>query len=271
MDVSATATLGQDASLRSAVELRLLGGWALTVDGSEVPLPTREQRLIAVLALWRGRRPRPVLAGTLWPTVSEDHAHGSLRVAVRRIKVAVPGLLESSRTCVALCDHVAVDLHGLRRVLALAPCDLLAEPDLLDVLDHDELLPGWYDDWLLSQRDRLDLDRLRLLVGTAQHAFEMGSWAVAQRAASLACRIEPLHDRANEIVVLSRLRCEDRVGAVRALQRYRERLRQDLGVQPPPVLERLVARELGGIPVSSVPDRRAQRRGEATQIPVLPV
>lgn len=258
MDATATAPLGQARPHGSVVELRLLGGWVLTAGGVEVRLPSREQRLIAVLALWGERRPRPALAGTLWPETPENRALGSLRVAVSRIKVAIPGLLQSTRASVALGEHVAVDVHLVRSVLGRSPSDLLVDPDLLGVLDHEELLPGWYDDWLLFRRDQLDYERLRLLVRTAEHAFDVRDWSVAQRAASLACRIEPLNDRANEIVVLSHLRCHDRVGAVRALRRYRERLWQDLGVHPSPGLEQLVAHELAGVRTD---EDRASRSG----------
>ncbi|MCW2850629.1 MAG: DNA-binding transcriptional activator of the family [Nocardioides sp.] len=246
MVLSVTAQLGRDAPPGQEFRLCLLGGWYLTAHGTPVPLFTREQRLTAVLGLWRQRRPRPALAGTLWPTSTEEHALGSLRVAVRKIRVAAPGLLESTRSSVALTDQVVVDVQRVQGVLTLRPSELLAEPGLLDVLDYPELLPGWYDDWLLVFREQMDQRRLRMLVTTARLAFEAGDWSTTLTAASLACRIEPLHDRANELVVLSLLRSHDRVGALRALAAYRNLLRRELGVAPSAALERVVADEFAG-------------------------
>lgn len=246
MVLGVTARFGQDALPGQQFQLCLLGGWDLVARGTPLPLFTREQRLTAVLGLWRQRRPRPALAGTLWPTSTDEHALGSLRVAVRKIRVAAPGLLESTRSSVALTDHVVVDVHLVQSVLTLPPADLLAEPGLLDVLDHPELLPGWYDDWLLVYREQMDQRRLRMLVTTARLAFDAGDWPITLAAASLACRIEPLHDRANELVVLSLLRSHDRVGALRALEAYRDLLRRELGVAPSAALERVVADEFAG-------------------------
>lgn len=244
MVLSVKAQPGPDAAPGREFRLCLLGGWDLTCHGTPVPLFTREQRLTALLALWRQRRPRPALAGTLWPASTDDHALGSLRVAVRKIRVAAPGLLESTRSSVTLTNQVVVDTDLVLSVLTRSPGDLLAEPGLLDVLDHPELLPGWYDDWLLVYREQLDQRRLRLLVTTARLAFDAADWPTTLAAASLACRIEPLHDRANELVVLSLLRSRDRAGAFRALGAYRDLLRRELGVAPSAALERVMADEI---------------------------
>lgn len=241
---SATARHGQDAPPGQDFRLSLLGGWDLTSHGNPIQLCAREQRLLAILGLWGWRRPRPALAGTLWPTSTDEHALGSLRVAVRKIRAVAPKLLESTRSSVTLTDRVAVDIHLVMSVLTRPPGDLIAEPGLVDVLDYPELLPGWYDDWLLVCREQMDQQRLRLLVTTARLAFDATDWQTALAAASLARRIEPLHDRANELVVRSLLRSRDRVGALRALASYRDLLQQELGVAPSPALERVVADQL---------------------------
>ena len=91
--------------------LRLFGCWDLRVSGREVEIGRREQRLVALLAL-RGRRPRPYVAGTLWPATTETRAQASLRAAVLHTRQAVPGLLDVGRASVALAADVTVDLEA---------------------------------------------------------------------------------------------------------------------------------------------------------------
>jgi hypothetical protein len=77
--------------------MRLIDGFAVDVAARdprapEGALPHAVQRLVACLCL-SGCNPRAVLAGRLWPNVSDTHAQGSLRSALWRLQEAVPGLV----------------------------------------------------------------------------------------------------------------------------------------------------------------------------------
>jgi DNA-binding SARP family transcriptional activator len=88
------------------------------------------------------------VAGRLWPDVSEEHAHGSLRSALWRVHRVAPGLVTVSGEALCLADGVHVDVHELtawaRRVLD--PCATTDDPTEGDLSLPGELLPGWYDD-----------------------------------------------------------------------------------------------------------------------------
>jgi DNA-binding SARP family transcriptional activator len=77
---------------REHAHLQLFGWWQLTQGRRTVELGGREQRLTALLAL-RGRRPRLLVAATLWPDTLEDRARASLRTAIKRTQHDAPGLL----------------------------------------------------------------------------------------------------------------------------------------------------------------------------------
>src|SRR5919108_5652046 len=72
------------------VEVRLLGGLSVTVDGRPVELPAdaRARELLARLALAPGPHPRSVLAGRLRPDVAEDIARKTLRNALYELSRA---------------------------------------------------------------------------------------------------------------------------------------------------------------------------------------
>ena len=80
----------------AATRLWLLGRWELVVDGSELHLGHREQRLVSLLALG-GRRTRAQVASTLWPDSTDERGLASLRRAVLHCQRGCPGLLEAER------------------------------------------------------------------------------------------------------------------------------------------------------------------------------
>src|SRR5947209_6788802 len=67
------------------VRLILLDEFRLECGDVFVRTPRSVQRLVAYLGLFP-RQPRALVAGTLWPDVSEERAAGSLRSAVWRLQ-----------------------------------------------------------------------------------------------------------------------------------------------------------------------------------------
>jgi len=158
---------GSGADESSQFDLRLFGCWDLRVDGRAVELGGREQRLLALLAL-RGRRSRSYVAGTLWPDTTENRAQTSLRTAVLRSRRVVDGILDAGRTTVALAPGVRVDVHEMLRV-AEPRHAAVSDPDAITaMMAAGDLLPGWYDDWVIFERERLQHVRLRALESLAE-------------------------------------------------------------------------------------------------------
>ena len=63
----------------SPVRLDLLGGFRLSVEAEDVPLPMNAQRLVCFLALHDQPLLRTFVGGSLWGESSDSHAGGSLR------------------------------------------------------------------------------------------------------------------------------------------------------------------------------------------------
>lgn len=229
--------------LARAPRVGLLDGF--TVEGgpgsSVGDLSRGAQRLVAYLGL-SGRRARAVVAGELWPGVPEEHAQGSLRSALWRLQKAAPGLLEVSPGALSLAPAVRVDVAELtgwaRRVLEPAvPVDDLA---VGDAWLRGELLPGWYDDWVLLERERLRQLRMHALEALAARLAAVGRNGEALQAAYAAVRAEPLRESAHRAVVRVHLGEGNLAEAVRAFDRYRVLVEEELGVGPTEQMTRLV-------------------------------
>lgn len=232
----------------------LLDGFRVSVDrasaGTTVGgLPHGVQRLIAYLSLC-GRAARGAIAGELWPDVSEAHAHGSLRSALWRVQRALPGLIDVSGGTVALAEGVRVDVRELVEwaQVVLAPGTRAESIDTPATALAGELLPGWYDDWVLLERERLRQLRMNALEMLADKLVVAGRYGEAVQAAYAAVRDEPLRESAHRALVRAHLAEGNLAEAMRAYAAFRDVLARELGVLPTQRMEDLVscARARGG-------------------------
>src|SRR5215211_6073326 len=115
-------------------------------------------RLIAFLALHRRAVDRRYVAGCLWPEVDDTKAAGNLRSSLWRLKALEVPLVQIDQVSLRLREQVCVDVHLLGDWAARV---ISGSAELRDLsvmpwdLDHLDMLPGWYDDWVLLERERL--------------------------------------------------------------------------------------------------------------------
>ncbi|GAA4751815.1 hypothetical protein GCM10023350_41370 [Nocardioides endophyticus] len=213
--------------------LRLLGRWQLAVDTECVELGHREERLIALLGL-SGRSSRLHVAGVLWSESTDARALASLRRAVLQTQERSPGLLQADRLTIGLGPDVDVDVDEVRRAAA-ATEGALAEGEagaLVRQLVGEELLPDWYEDWVLHEREGLEQLRVKALERIARHALEAGDLALTVDAAHAATDIDPLLESAGELAIRAHLDRGDLGSARREFDRYRDAVRDELGAPP---------------------------------------
>lgn len=145
------------------LEIRLSGRFEVKLDGRPVTLPSRPaQSLFAYLALSAGtahRRER--LAGLLWPDSSDDNARRNLRQSLWHIRKALgeaaPYYLFSNDITVTFAPDPPAAVYWLDVALLEKPVDANATPEELMAVVAvygGELLPGFYDDWVVWQRER---------------------------------------------------------------------------------------------------------------------
>jgi DNA-binding SARP family transcriptional activator len=229
---------------RDRPSLSLLNAFELRCGGRTVGLPPSAQRLLAFVALHEHPLQRAYVAGTLWLDSSDERAAASLRSSLWRLNR--PGHVLVDATGTHLCLDAAVDVD-LRRAFALARRLLDGTPDA-DDLDAGEaalggeLLPDWYDDWLVFERERFRQVSLHALEALAERLVRAGQVARALEAALSAVRAEPLRESAHRVLIRVHLAEGNRGEAIRQYELCRRLLRERLGVEPTEQLERLLAR-----------------------------
>ncbi|MGX7677605.1 AfsR/SARP family transcriptional regulator [Jatrophihabitans sp. DSM 45814] len=243
-----------EAATEYLYRVYLFGSLRLYRGGAEVVLKSREQRLIALLAL-EGYRPRSYLAGRLWPETTEARAAGSLRAAVCRIERAAPGLLRVEDRQVGFGPSVSVDLDEFQAHANELSMYADAVPDgddaedrpgdqrclqSLRVLLRAELLSGWYDDWVIYERERLQQLRLCALEALATTLRTRGLTAAALTAALGATAIEPLRESAHRALIRVHLDDGNFHAAIREYRSFRRRMMTELGVRPSPQMDALI-------------------------------
>ncbi|MEX5298490.1 BTAD domain-containing putative transcriptional regulator [Kocuria sp. CPCC 205292] len=215
------------------ITLRLLGSWDAAVQGARVQTGTRQQRLLAALAI-HGPRSRHYLAGLLWPECPEDHALGSLRTAVFTLSRRVPGAVECRGGALGLSGAVDVDLHHLLELLVRPVASWSAGREDAWVLDRPgvALLPGWYDDWVVDEQARLQELYVNAVEERAELCLVHGDVHHALALARTVRDAAPLRESTVSLLVRAHLRLGNEAEAWRAFQGYRGELARELGEQP---------------------------------------
>ncbi|XUL93960.1 AfsR/SARP family transcriptional regulator [Streptomyces galilaeus] len=104
------------------------------------------------------------------------------------------------------------------------------------LLRAGELLPGWDEDWVLFERERLRQLRLHALDAVAHQLLGQGMHALALEAALESVRAEPLRESAHRAVVAVHLAEYNVLEAARHYRAFRALLRDELGIEPSPAL-----------------------------------
>jgi DNA-binding SARP family transcriptional activator len=223
--------------------LHLFGGPFITVGHQRADVPEGCKRLLVFVALHRGRVERRYVAGALWPVGNDERAAGNLRSAVWRLNKAGIRLLSSDKHCLSLHQDVLVDVHLVSswaaRLLAgtAADSELSIIPTGVDALD---LLPGWYDDWVLIERERVRQRLLHALEAQSRQLTRQGRWAEAVEAAMMAVSAEPLRESAQRALIEAHIAEGNMVEGRRSFEAYRDMLDRELAAEPDPTLAELL-------------------------------
>jgi WD40 repeat protein/DNA-binding SARP family transcriptional activator len=223
------------------LEIRLLGQFDLSLAGATLDLPSRPaQSLLAYLVLNAGvAHRREKLAGLLWPEATEANARSYLRKALWQLRKTLPPGDIPGRDYWRV-DEIAIGFNPQSEYW-LDAAELERKSDGTEPLEADrraaaayrgELLPGFYDEWAVLERERLAArfeQRIgRLLDGlvAAQGWPDVLEWG--ERWIALGGAPEP----AFQALMVAHSGRGDLAAAVAVFQRCQEALERELGVEP---------------------------------------
>jgi DNA-binding SARP family transcriptional activator len=154
-----------------------------------------------------------------------------------------PGLLVNAGAELSLSNLVDVDLYRVRAcVRELSQTGLNGNAaSSLNLLRDAELLPGWYDDWVLYEQSRLRQDRLHAFHIIGRESLARCDFEVALEASEAALELEPLYESAVGLLIQAQRWQGNNAAALEAYEKYRAKLREDMGLAPSQGIRRLVA------------------------------
>lgn len=227
-------------STTSPWKLTLLGRWQLQHRREIVKVAPRQQCLIAALAL-HGHRSRAFLANLLWGDSPQTQAMGNLRSSVWHIRRHLPGLLVDRDGTLGLSEDVVADVqelgHSVRSLSERTDGELRT---ILDSLAPDDLLPGWHDDWVLSERDKLRQAQVKAFESLAEEFIARDAPIPAVDAAEAAVCADPLRETAHRLLARGHIANGDLRTAARTYQRFRQLCIRDFGLEPSDRFARLI-------------------------------
>ena len=247
LHASIPAHLSNEGPASHLVEISVLGTFGLRIDGvASGALSVGSQRLLAFLALHDRAVGRVAMAGTMWPDASDSKAGASLRSAVSRLEGATHDAVLVASAGLSLATTVVVDLRDSQ---ALAQRLLLpgGSPDEADLAQSAvsalsmDVLPDWYDDWVVTEAEDWRQLRMNALEAQAGLLIAGGRMAGAAGAARAAMRVEPLRESAHASLVRVHMAEGNQSEALRVFDRYRILLLEELGLEPTSRISDLVA------------------------------
>jgi DNA-binding SARP family transcriptional activator/tetratricopeptide (TPR) repeat protein len=256
------------------IELRTLGGVDLRGPdgaslGSVLAQPKRLALLIYLVLAGRGGFVRrDTILATFWPESDDARARAALRQAVHQLRRSLgPDVLVNRAE-----DELAVAAGAMR-------CDAIAFRDALDAGDLEgalalyggDLLPGFhppdapgFERWLEDERRALRRRAAEAALALGRDARDPDrALAWARRAVAL----EPLDERAVRQLLALLAQAGDRAGAAAAFEDFRQRLAQELDLEPDPETLALVEGIRNGRDAAASPASRSSDPAAVTTPP----
>ena len=225
-----------------SLRLNVLSGFELLHQGVMVPLPLSVQRIMALLALHGRPLQRVYVAGVLWINSSEAHANASLRTTLWRTNGVAKSIVQARRQWIGLVPGVDTDLC---EAIGCADRALGAQgttrDDLVILSRAGDVLPDWYEDWVVIERERFRQLRLHALERLCETLAAERRFAEATSAGLSAIAGEPLRESAHRALIAAYLAEGNAGEALRHYRLFARLLRRQLQLRPSPQMNELIA------------------------------
>ncbi len=210
----------------------------------------RAQELLGYLLLNRARpHPRLALAALLWSDLPEPQARQYLRKTLWQLSVAINGSRPSPRELLAiepewvqlaLDERAWLDVAQFEAAYERArdvPGQELAPGAAAELADavalyRGDLLEGWYQDWCVFERERLERMYLIMLDKLMIYSESRGQYESGVAYGTLALRRDRARERTHRRLMRLHYLSGNRSEALRQFRRCAAALREELDVAP---------------------------------------
>ena len=255
--------------MRSKITIRLFGKFSVHCGDREllVHSSARAKEILCYLTVnRRAPVPRETLASVISGNSSTERSRKHLRQALWQLRADLseggdPGCARILNVAdgwaeLFMDDHVWIDVNEFERAAGIPaesnPSLRSRDMRLLQQavgLYRGELLQGWYQEWCLSERERLKQIYLKVIDELMSHFEASGNVEAGVGYATLALRSDPARECTHRS--LMRLYClaGDRASAIHQYERCIDALRTELGIEPDDETRELERQIRGGHPL----------------------
>ncbi|KPK93883.1 MAG: hypothetical protein AMJ88_06195 [Anaerolineae bacterium SM23_ 63] len=271
-----------------SLKIRLFGKFSIHREGQ--PLKGldsgRAQELFCYLLLHRDRpHPRETLASLLWEASSSAQAKKYLRQAIWQLQNALArptdkdgeGVLLVEPEWICINPHadvwldVAIFEDAFTMVRGLPGDEMDADQaralNLVVQLYHGDLLEGWYQDWCLYERERLQNIWLAILEKLMAYYESHDAYEEGMVHGRCVLRFDRAHERTHRRMMRLQYLAGDRTAALRQYKRCCTALDEELNVKPAKRTESLYQLILDDSYDRTTPPEKSVGTGEHALLP----
>ena len=135
-------------------------------------------------------------------------------------------------------------------MILMAPGSRPRPHDLDDTLLSEDILPDWYDDWVLIERERFRQLRLHALDKLCEGFVHMRMFGQAVQAGMASVTEEPLRESAQRLLIGAYLGEGNHAEALRQYRSYRDLLKSELGITTHEMVRRVA--HAFGVPSTAI-------------------
>lgn len=216
--------------------MRFLGTLEISHQGRILPTPPtqKSQSQLAYLAMYRHQpHSRKKLSGLFWGSSPERKARHSLATSLWHIRACLPDnhYIQCKSQMVRFntnCD-LQLDVDEFESLAAFRDDDrLFAAVELY----QGPFLDGFYDDWVIDERHRLEALYLDALARMMDSQEKRGQYAAALVTAKLLLSCDVLREDAHRLAMRAYCKLGQRNAALEQYRRCYQLLQKQLGVRP---------------------------------------
>ena len=220
------------------LQVRLLGQFDIRMDGKRVTIPSRAgQSLLAYLMLTVGTtHRREKLAGILWPDTTDENARKNLRQELWRIRKAISTGQPAEQEYL-LADEITLtfnrDSEYWLDISQIERPDLDLQSLIVNLsLYQGELLPGFYDEWVALERERIQAIFESRMEQLLEQLIAAERWIAVQEWGERWLTLSGVREPAYRALMLASGVRGDMAKVTSLYQRCTAELLENIGVEP---------------------------------------